>query len=139
MSTHSSASPIRIDRLDCERIVACCSHARVPADPAGGGYRLFDLGGSLPPYHLARAGDGRLCGSIALVAPVSLADGGDAVSGEPAVALVQITLGAARTPIAGLLAAPARDPRWLPVCAALLQRLAALELYDPADCPLCGT
>lgn len=123
--------------LDRERIDDCCSHARVPDDPAALGYRRYDLGGTLPPYHLRRFGAGPFAGSLALVGPVSLAGGGEPEDGEPAVVRVDVTLGAERTPIADLERRAAEDGRWTAACAGLLGALAGLELYARGECPIC--
>jgi len=123
---------------DRERIDVCCSHARVPSDPQARGYRLYDLGGSLPPYYLRRFGMGRFTGSLALVGPISLDRGHEPKAGEPAVARIAVTLGTERTAPADLELRAAADGRWTAACTGLLGELAAIELYAAPDCPICA-
>lgn len=127
-----------IDSADRERIDACCSHARVAGDLDLRGYRRFDLGGSLPAYHLRRFGVGPFTGSLALVGAVSLDRGDEPAAGEPALVRVDVTLGGDRTPIRDLERRAMADGRWTAACTGLLAELASLELYSAADCPICA-
>ena len=139
MPTHTAAPTpaFTLHPFDHERIQACCSHARVPEAPAERGYRAIDLGGDRPAYHLRRAGQAPFSGSLALVGAVALKDGGDASGGRPAIARIEVTLGVERTSLQTLLGGE-HDPAWRPARAELLAELAGLELYEPADCPLCA-
>lgn len=136
-TAHASPSH-RLHPFDRERIEACCSHARIPDRPRRHGWRSIDLGGERPAYQLRRVGRPPYSGSLALVGAVALVDGGAPAPGQPAIARIEVTLGVERTSLRELLDSR-RDPGWRTACAELLSELAALELYEPADCPLCAS
>ena len=127
-----------IGAADRERIDACCSHARVAGDLDAYGYRRYDLGGTVPAYHLRRFGVGSYTGSLALVGAVSLQCGGEPAPDEPALVRVDVTLGTGRTPIGDLERRAMADGRFTAACTGLLAELASLELYSAADCPICA-
>ena len=58
MHPASAPTPDGLSPADAERIRSGCSHAIVPLEPAMRGYRYVDLGGSEPPFYIARIRSG---------------------------------------------------------------------------------
>jgi hypothetical protein len=127
-----------IDPLDLRRVERCCSHALVPGEPAAAGYRYHDLGGELPPFYLRRfryAAD--RCATVSLIGPVELSSGADAERGAPAVALVQVSVGACLVPWHDVADMP-DDPELSPLLArAALEAVFELQLLERDECPFC--
>jgi hypothetical protein len=127
-----------IDPLDLRRVERCCSHALVPGEPAAAGYRYHDLGGELPPFYLRRfryAAD--RCATVSLIGPVELSSGADAERGAPAVALVQVSVGACLVPWHDVADMP-DDPELSPLLArAALEAVFELQLLERDECPIC--
>jgi hypothetical protein len=127
-----------IDPSDALRVERSCSHAHVPAQPAAAGYRYHDLAGELPPFYLRRFRYGTTCAAVSLVGPVELSSGADAERGAPAVALVQVSIGARTLPWESLLATDT-DLGVSPLLArAALEAVFDLQLLEREDCPICA-
>lgn len=126
-----------IDPFELRRVERCCSHALVPAEPAAAGYRYHDLGGEMPPFYLRRFRYGDRCAAVSLIGPVELSSGADAERGAPAVAQVQVSMGA------GLMAwhevaSLADEPELSPLLArAALEAVFELQLFERDECPIC--
>jgi len=127
-----------IDPSDALRVERSCSHAHVPAQPVAAGYRYHDLGGELPPFYLRRFRYGATCATVSLVGPVELSSGADAERGAPAVALVQVSVGARRLPWESLLASTADGELSPLLVRATLEAVFELQLLERDDCPICG-
>jgi hypothetical protein len=128
-----------IDPSNALRVERSCSHAHVPAQPAAAGYRYHDLRGELPPFYLRRFRHGGNCAAVTLVGPVELSSGADAERGAPAVALVQVSIGARTVPWESLMAAP-DDPEFSALLTrAALEAVFELQLLEREDCPICST
>ena len=110
----------------------------MPGQPVAAGYRYHDLGGELPPFYLRRFRYGATCAAVSLVGPVELSSGADAERGAPAVALVQVTIGARTLPWESLLASTA-DAELSPLLVrATLEAVFELQLLERDDCPICA-
>jgi hypothetical protein len=126
-----------IDPLDLRRVERCCSHALVPAEPAASGYRYHDLGGELPPFYLRRFRYADRCATVSLIGPVELSSGADAERGAPAVARVQVSMGACLVPWHDVADMP-DEPELSPLLArAALEAVFELQLLERDECPIC--
>jgi hypothetical protein len=126
-----------IDPSDLRRVERCCSHALVPAEPAAAGYRYHDLGGELPPFYLRRFRYADRCAAVSLIGPVELSSGADAERGAPAVALVQVSVGAGLVSWDEVAAMP-DAPEVSPLLArAALEAVFELQLLERDECPIC--
>jgi hypothetical protein len=127
-----------IDPSDIRRVERCCSHAHLPAQPAAAGYRYHDLGGEMPPFYLRRFRHADSCAAVSLVGPVELSGGADAERGAPAVALVQLSVGARLVPLDRMVALLDEPDTPALLSRALAEAVFGLSLLERDDCPLCA-
>lgn len=130
--------PDGISTADATRIVAGCSHALVPAQPAARGYRYVDLGGAEPPFYLLRIGSGDTCASVSLCAPIELSSAGEAEPGAAAVAQIKATVGLNTLHWERLLDVDLCSGVWAGLLAQVVTEIAALDLLERSSCPVCG-
>jgi hypothetical protein len=125
--------------LDVERIRTGCGHVRVPSAPAARGFRYVDLDGEEPPFYVRRLTAGRQTGSVMLQAPIEATSGDDAERGAPGIARVSVSIGVTAIPWGGLLDVQLCSGAYAVLLADAVGEIAALEVLDPAGCPICTT
>jgi hypothetical protein len=130
--------PEGISPADAARINAGCSHALVPSQPAARGYRYIDLGGEEPPFYLLRICSGDRCAAVSLVAPLELTSAREAEPGAAAVAQVKVSVGMNTLRWDRLLDVDLCSGVWAELLSTVLTEVAALDLLEPASCPVCG-
>ncbi len=130
--------PEGISPADAQRIIAGCSHALVPDQPAARGYRYMDLGGAEPPFYLLRICSGEHCAAVTLNAPLEFTSARDAEPGAPAVAQVKVSVGLNTLRWDHLLDVDLCSGVWADLLAAVLSEVAALDLLEQSSCPVCG-
>lgn len=123
---------------DLDRLAAGCGHARVPRQPAGRGYRYFDIGGHEPPFYLRRLTAGRLVGAVLLRAPIEESSGDDAERGAPALAKVGVTVGVKAVAWRGLTNVELCAGAYAELMRQALEEIASLDLIDAGACPICS-
>jgi hypothetical protein len=127
-----------VDPLDADRVQRCCSHARIPQTPAAEGYRYHDFGGELPPFYIRRFRLGDQVAAVSLTAPVELSSGCDAEPGAPAIARVQLSVGARLIPWDEIVAPRLSRGDSALLARAALQAVVELDLMAADECPLCA-
>ena len=130
--------PARLSGEERQRLERACCHALVPDAPAERGFRYLDLGGSLPPLYLRRFQVGERSAAVTLTAPIELSSGRDAERGAPGLARAELSLGPRRVGWDELPDLGLRRGESAILAGAALRTLAALDLLEPADCPLCA-
>ena len=110
----------------------------MPAQPAASGYRYHELAGELPPFYLRRFRHGDTCAAVTLTGPVEISSGADAERGAPAVALVQVSIGARLVPWDRLLGLPDDEGVSSLLSRAALEAVFELHLLEAEECPICG-
>ena len=127
-----------IDPSDALRVERSCAHAHLPAQPAASGYRYHDLAGELPPFYLRRFRHGDTCAAVTLAGPVEISSGADAERGAPAVALVQVSVGARMIRWDQLMAIADDTGVSSLLTRAALEAVFELQLLEREDCPICA-
>ena len=110
----------------------------VPLEPAMRGYRYVDLGGSEPPFYIARIRSDDHCASVTLHAPLEFTSASDAEPGAPAVAQVRVSVGLNTLHWDRLLDVDLCSGVWAELLATALSEVAALDLLERSSCPVCG-
>jgi hypothetical protein len=136
---HASApTPDGLSPADAERIRSGCSHAIVPLEPAMRGYRYVDLGGTEPPFYIARIRSGDHCAAVTLYAPLEFTSASDAEPGAPAVAQVRVSVGLNTLHWDRLLDVDLCSGVWAELLATAVSEVAELDLLERSSCPVCG-